>query len=246
MSHFYNTGVCDSDVMSHFPAFIYFPMLHQYRGTEGIFGLCFLPLVSLIEIPASPTVEQPLPGDAPLGPAVYPGEESTHSERCPPKLASHRAWETGAFPSPCSIAQGLYPRESFHHSLSAIHKQLWHTHMHTHKSLAPLLHIYIFIFRTIFYYIDISHRLWCFFTLAVSNGSFSAKRAVQYGEVTACLTCHCWLNKGVRYDTCPCYGSFVHFRRVSKSLGTQKCEWQITHDGKQILNVVQEPATISH
>lgn len=137
MSHFYNTGVCDSDVMSHFPAFIYFPMLHQYRGTEGIFGLCFLPLVSLIEIPASPTVEQPLPGDAPLGPAVYPGEESTHSERCPPKLASHRAWETGAFPSPCSIAQGLYPWESFHHSLSAIHKQLWHTHMHTHTNLLP-------------------------------------------------------------------------------------------------------------
>lgn len=151
MSHFYNpvhfsTGVCDPNVMSHFSAFIYFPMLHQYRGTEGIFGLCFLPLVSLIEIPASPTVEQPLPGDAPLGPAVYPGEESTHSERCPPKLASHRAWETGAFPSPCSIAQGLYPRESFHHSLSAIHKQPWHTHTRTHTYLLPFaahLHFYI-------------------------------------------------------------------------------------------------------
>lgn len=93
----------------------------EERG--GICELCFLPLVSLIEIPASPALEQPLPGDAPPGPSVYPGEESTHSERCPPKLASQRARETGVFLSPCSSAQGLYPRESFHHSLSAIHKQ---------------------------------------------------------------------------------------------------------------------------
>lgn len=105
---------------------------------RGNMDFVSLPLMCLIEIPANPTVKQPLPGDAPLGPAVYPGEESTHSERCPPKLASHRAWETGMFPSPCSSAQGLHPRESSHHSLSAIHKQPHPQPLHSsHTCLLP-------------------------------------------------------------------------------------------------------------
>lgn len=111
---------------------------------------------SLIEIPTRPAPEQPLPRDSPPGAATYPGrEESTHSERCPPKLASRRAWETGMFPSPHSGAQGLYPRESSHHSLCAIHKQP-PTHSHTfsllHRLFAPR-----FIFHKLFffYYIDI-------------------------------------------------------------------------------------------
>lgn len=163
--------------MRHFPLFNHFPECYiNMEEQREYVDFVFSP-ISLIEILASPALEQPLPGDSPLGSAVYPGEESTHSERCPPKLASHRAWETGVFPSPCSSAQGLYPRESFHHSLSAIHKQHPPPHPSTRlthippplpSTAHPYLHFYIS--HTIFYYIDISHRLWA----SVSNVSFSA------------------------------------------------------------------------
>lgn len=66
------------------------------------------------------------------------------------------------------------------------------------------VHIYIFIFHTpsfiiLTFPIDFgasSPRLWAMWASVPS---------VQYVEVTACLTCHCQRNKGVRYDTCPCY-----------------------------------------
>lgn len=112
----------------------------------------------LIEIPA--TVVQAPP---PLGPDVHPEEESTHLEQCPPKLASHGAWETGMFPSPHSGAQGLHPWDSFHHSLCAIHKQplfppsslpYTQTHTQTHTSFFPPCCTSISTF-SIFYYIDI-------------------------------------------------------------------------------------------
>lgn len=184
--------------MSHFPLFIHL------LGIVGEQRECvdFVPRLHPLHVPdwdsSQPhAVEQPLPGDAPPGPALQPGEESTHSERCPPKLASHRAWETGAFPSPRSGAQGLHPRESFHHSLSAIHKQppppLPHTHSsqpppsHTHLPPCPLLHIYIFIFHTPSY-IDISHRLWSFFTRAVSYVSCSAERTVCWSDCLSHLS----------------------------------------------------------
>lgn len=50
----------------------------------------------------------------------------------------------------------------------------------------PYLHFYISY--TIFYYIDISHRLWCFFTLAVSNVSFSAKCTVCWSDCLSHLS----------------------------------------------------------
>lgn len=37
---------------------------------------------------------------SPRGSAVFPGEESTHSERCPVRPTSRGARETGTFPSP--------------------------------------------------------------------------------------------------------------------------------------------------
>ena len=168
---------------------MHFPACYINGGTKRMFGYCFLPLMALIEIPARPTVEQPLSGDAPSGPMVYPGEESTHSERCPPKLASLRAWETGMFPSPCSIAQGLYPWESFHNSLSAIHKQPPpNAHKHTLSLLPSATHLHFYISHTILYYIDISHRLCGFFTLAVRSRTVRVRCTVCWSDCLSHLS----------------------------------------------------------
>lgn len=60
---------------------------------------------------------------------------------------------------PAALLRGLDPWDSFHHSLSAIHKQhISHppvnTCTHFHPGLP--LHIHIYTAHTIFYYIDIS------------------------------------------------------------------------------------------
>lgn len=55
--------------------------------------------VSLIEIPASPLLGAGGGGEVGCLPR-HRAEGSTHSERCPPKLASLKGQETGALPSP--------------------------------------------------------------------------------------------------------------------------------------------------
>lgn len=111
----------------------------------------------------------------PSGPAVYPGEESTHSEQCPPKLASRRAWKTGMFLSPCSIAQGSVPSgdpPSFivcHSWRTLLQATCRHTHTHTH-TLLPLNAFCssststFYISHNIFCYIYIPRRRYSFFT----------------------------------------------------------------------------------
>lgn len=43
-------------------------------------------------------------------------------------------------------------------------------------------------------------------------------------KATACPTCHCRHNKGVRCDTCPCYPPLCIFPGVSFSPRTKTCE----------------------
>lgn len=190
----------------------------------------------LIEIPA--TVVQAPP---PLGPDVHPEEESTHLEQCPPKLASHGAWETGMFPSPHSGAQGLRPWDSFHHSLCAIHKQPFsppstlpptQTLIHKHNLLlSPLLHIQIYIFHLSLYWH--SGAMWAWVP------------SLQPAGLTACATCHCWRNKGVRCDTCPCYTPLCIFDVSAFPPGQRSVSDKLHTIGNTFLNIVQEPAAIS-
>ena len=217
--------------MSHFSLFSH--LLYQYGGSEGNIWTFFSLPVPDWDSSQPPVVVQPLPGDAPPGPALYPGEEGTHSERCPPKLASRRAWETGVFPSPRSGAQGLRPRESFHHSLSAIHKQspphlllILLLLLHPPPSHTPPLsvlpspahpYLHFYISHTIFYFIDISHFF--FFTPRATRAAAAPSGRLQYVEVTACLACHCRRNKGVRYDTCPCYTPLCIFNVSANPAG---------------------------
>ncbi len=128
------------------------------------------------------------------------------------------AWETGVFPSPRSSAQGLHPRERFHHSLSAIHKQPPTPITHPSPSLAhPLpstllhIHISISIFHAPSFIILTFHTdFWA--SLLWLWAMWAPVPSLQYAEVTACPTCHCRRNKGVRYDTCPCYTPLCIFK----------------------------------
>ncbi len=156
------------------------------------------------------------------------------------------AWETGVFPSPRSSAQGLHPRERFHHSLSAIHKQppsSLSSPSHTRLLLCPLLHIhiYIFIFHTPSFIIltfgtdfgASSLRLWAMWAPVPS---------VQYAEVTACLTCHCRRNKGERYDTCPCYTSLCIFNVSAFPSGQRHVSDKSHTTGNKFLTLSGKPA----
>lgn len=83
---------------------------------------------------------------------------------------------------------------------------------HPHLLHCPALHIhiYIFIFHTpsfiiLTFHTDFGASLLWLWAMRASVPS------VQYAEGTACLTCHCRRNKGVRYDTCPCYSPLCIF-----------------------------------
>lgn len=211
------TGVSDPRVMSCFlPSAVWY----NNKALQRVYVDC-------MSSPPPPPSSHRLPQDL----ACILEEECTHSERCPPKLASHRAWETGVFPSPHSSAQGLHPRESFHHSLSAIHKQHPPTHtsspqLHTHASFSSLCCTSMSAF------LDFTHRLLLYWHSAASSLGLWAMWApvpsARHAEVTVCPTCHCRSNKGVRCDTCPCYAPFVHFQCVSDSPG-DKDVWLTNH-----------------
>lgn len=63
---------------------------------------------------------------------------------------------------------------------------LSHTHTSCPSAAHPYLHFYIS--HTIFYYIDISHRLWGLCTLAVSNVSLSAEHTVCWSDCLSHLS----------------------------------------------------------
>lgn len=105
-----------------------------------------------------------------------------------------------------------------------------HTHKHTPPSSPPAAHPYLhfpsFIILT----------FW-------SNVSLGAEPTACWTD--GCPTCHCWRNKGVRCDTCPCYTPLCIFDVSAFPPGQRSVSDKLHTIGNTFLNIVQEAAAIS-
>lgn len=89
---------------------------------------------------------------------------------------------------PAAVLRGLHPWESFHHSLSAIHKQS--SHIRTHLLLLHF-YIYISIFHTASFIILTFHTDSGASSLCAQRTMWAPVPSEQCVQVTACLACHC-------------------------------------------------------
>lgn len=189
------TGVCNVDLMSHFPSFTVTERCINAEGQRGTCGLCFLPL-------ASPDWDSSRPRSR----AATAWRRFPRDPRC--ILEKRALARNGAHPNwhlrgHGRLARSQVPaaalgactlgRASIIYCLlfinnpptSSSSSSTPRTHTRVPPSLPSAAHLHFYFSYTIFYYVDISHRLWCFFTPAVRNVSFSAER---HSMLKCCLS----------------------------------------------------------
>lgn len=217
-----STGVCNQDIMSHFPFSTVLNKDIQMERRRFSTSIC-------------PPIEIPATAAYPTHPCLPRGIRCVSWRREHPlgtvPSQAGISWGTGdwhAPKSPTAVLGG--PRAPGRASI--IHCLLFTNNpptAHTGVSFCPLcccvLPISPFLCPPLpphtHFFILFCHSGAPPFRVSVAPARVPSP---QRTKATACPTCHCRHNKGVRCDTCPCYTPLCIFPGVSFSPRTKTCE----------------------